>query len=82
MKILVVPKPIVWVTFEYICRPTEKHRSVPRHSDFWIGLYGFLWVESMELWSDLATLLMNLKSHKRLYFQKGLHALTLIKSAL
>ncbi len=31
---------------EYICRPTEKQRSVSRHSDFWIGLYGFLWVES------------------------------------
>ncbi|MEM9542418.1 MAG: hypothetical protein AAGA60_23360 [Cyanobacteria bacterium P01_E01_bin.42] len=38
-------------TSDYISRPTEKHRSVSRHSDFWIGLYGFLWVESMKLWS-------------------------------
>ena len=67
---------------EYICRPTEKERSVKRHSDFWIGLYGFLWVESMQLWSDIATHLMNLKPHKRLNFQKGLKALSLIQSTL
>jgi len=69
-------------TCDYISRPTEKHRSIPRHSDFWIGLYGFLWVESMKLWSDLATRLMNFKPHKRFYFQKGLYALSLIQSAL
>lgn len=67
---------------DYICRPTEKQRSVKRHSDFWIGLYGFLWVESMELWSELATHLMSLKPHKRFYFQKGLKALSLIQSTL
>jgi Transposase DDE domain len=65
----------------YICRPTEKHRSVPRHSIFWIGLYGFLWVNSMTLWSELAWDLMNLKPDKRLYFQQGLKALSSIQSA-
>ena len=66
----------------YIGRPTENNRSVKRHSDFAIGLYGFLWVESMQLWSDIATHLMNLKPHKRLNFQQGLKALFLIQSTL
>ena len=67
---------------EYICRPTEKQRSVSRHSDFWIGLYGFLWMESMMFWSDMAGDLMNLKPHKRLYFQRGLKALSFIQSTV
>lgn len=66
----------------YICRPTEKGRTRPRHSDFWIGLYGFLWVESMTLWSNWSLLLMNLKPHKRLNFQQGLKALSFIQSTL
>lgn len=65
---------------DYICRPTEVERSIPRHSDFWIGLYGLLWLESMAIHSDLAIRLMNLKPHKRLFFQKGLTALSLIQS--
>ncbi|EGJ32401.1 hypothetical protein LYNGBM3L_19380 [Moorena producens 3L] len=34
----------------------------------------------MELWSDLATDLMNLKPHKHLNFIKDMKALSLIKS--
>lgn len=49
-------------------------------SDFWIGLYGLLWLESMSNYSDLAYRLMMLKPHKRLYFQKGFMALSLIQS--
>ncbi|NEP51145.1 MAG: hypothetical protein F6K65_21050 [Moorea sp. SIO3C2] len=56
---------------------TESKRSVQRHSNFWLGLYGTLWVESMELWSDIATELMNLKPHKHLNFIKGMKALSL-----
>lgn len=33
---------------EYICRLTEKGRLVKRPSGFCIGLYGFLWIESMQ----------------------------------
>ena len=65
----------------YLCRPTEEKRSVPRHSHFWIGLYGLLWVDSMKLWSHFALALMNLKPHKRLFFHRGLHALSLIQSS-
>ena len=67
---------------EYICRPTESKRSVPRHSNFWLGLYGTIWVESMKIWSEEAMALMKLKPHKRFYFNRGLHALSLIQSCL
>lgn len=63
-------------------KPNEAQRSAPRHSDFGIGLYGYLWMYGMEVWSDLADSLMNLKPHKRHYFQRGLNALNPIQSAL
>jgi hypothetical protein len=53
-----------------------------RHSVFWIGLYGHLWVGAMEFWADLAHDLMRLKPSKLAYYQKGLRAMTLIQSTL
>ncbi|MEP0811429.1 hypothetical protein [Coleofasciculus sp. FACHB-SPT9] len=63
--------------------PLQQLKRIPRrHSTFWIGLYGHLWIGAMESWSELAVALMALKPHKLLYFHKGLRAMTLIKSAL
>jgi hypothetical protein len=67
---------------EYICRPTEPGRSVERHSSFFIGLQAPLWIQSLAMWSDLAGNLMNLKPHKRLHFQRGMKAASLIQSTL
>jgi hypothetical protein len=67
---------------EYICRPTETGRSTERYSTFWMGLHAPDWGQSLQNWSDLAWNLMNLKPHKRLNFQQGTHALSLIQSAL
>ena len=64
----------------YICRVQELQRSVERHSHFWIGLYGQLWVGAMNVWSELAMRLVHLKAHKWLNFQQGLHALSTIQS--
>jgi hypothetical protein len=36
----------------------------------------------MELWADWALQLMALKPHKRLYFQRGLQALSLMQQAV
>ncbi len=36
----------------------------------------------MELWADLAFLLMALKPHKRLFFQRGFQALSLMKQSV
>lgn len=39
---------------KYIGRLQELKRIHRRHSAFWVGLYGCLWVGAMEFWSDLA----------------------------
>ncbi|MEH1848413.1 MAG: IS4 family transposase [Nostoc sp.] len=67
---------------KYVGRLKELQRSQHRHSIFWVGLYGQLWVGAMEFWTDLADDLMRLKPSKLPYFQKGLRAMTLIQSAL
>ncbi|NEN96933.1 MAG: hypothetical protein F6K50_15745 [Moorea sp. SIO3I7] len=67
---------------EYICRPTEPERSTARHSYFWIGLYAPDSVQSLNNWSDLAFILMHIQPHKRLNFQRGLNAISVIQSAL
>ncbi len=66
----------------YGSRLQEKQRHLPRHSDFTIGLYGYLWRYAMEVWDPLARDLMSLKPHKRLNFQRGMRALSLIQQAL
>jgi hypothetical protein len=67
---------------KYVGRLKELHRLHRRHSAFWVGLYGQLWVGAMEFWADLAHELMRLKPSKLPYFQKGLCAMSLIQSAL
>lgn len=67
---------------KYIGRLNELKRIQRRHSTFWIGLYGCLWVGAMECWGDLAADLMRLKPGKLPYFQKGLRAMALIQSVL
>jgi Transposase DDE domain len=64
----------------YVCRSTEPHRLVERHSHFWIGLHGQLWVDSMTDFFDLMIRLVRLKPHKRLNFQQGFHALSIVQS--
>jgi hypothetical protein len=66
----------------YVGRVREPQRAQNRHSQFWIGLYGSLWIGSLNLWSTLANQLMALKPQKRPFFQRGLHAISLIQSAL
>lgn len=65
----------------YVGRVKEPKRTRNRHSYFWIGLYGSLWIHSFNLWSSLAEKLMALKPQKRAFFQRGLRAISLIQSA-
>lgn len=67
---------------KYVGRLKELKRLQRRHSAFWIGLYGQLWVGAMEFWADLAHEFMRLKPSKLLYFHQGLRAMHLIQSAL
>lgn len=66
---------------QYVGRVKEPRRHQNRHSDFWLGLYGQLWVDSMDCWSHWAEPLMRLKPQKRVFFLRGLKAMSLIHSA-
>lgn len=67
---------------KYVGRLQELKRVSRRHSPFWVGLYGHLWVGAMEHWSDLALILMRLKPAKLPHFQRGLRAMQLIQSTV
>lgn len=66
---------------KYINRLQELGRVCKRHSNFWIGQYGLLWIAAMEMWLDLAQELMRTKSNKQPFFQRGQRAIRLIQSA-
>lgn len=66
----------------YAGRIQEDRDSFPRQSDFSFSLYGQRWIYGMELWADWALKLIALKPHKRLYFQRGFQALSLIQQAM
>ncbi|UBF28742.1 hypothetical protein K9N68_13370 [Kovacikia minuta CCNUW1] len=65
---------------QYVGRVNEPHRSPKRHSDFWIGLYGRLWIDPFDQQSEWATQLMRLKPQKRRFFLQGRRAMSLIQS--
>jgi hypothetical protein len=65
----------------YVGRVPETGRTQKRHSDFQIGLYGQLWINSFNCWSPWAEQLMRLKPQKRTFFLRGLRAMILIQSA-
>lgn len=65
----------------YAGRIKEHKDKTPRQSNFSLGLYGQRWIYGMELWPDWASRLIALKSHKRLYFQRGFYALSLMQQA-
>ena len=66
----------------YAGRIKEHNDKFPRQRDFSLGLYGQRWIDGMELWSDWALKLIALKPHKRLYFQRGFEALSLMQKAM
>jgi len=66
----------------YAGRIQQHQDNYLRQSDFSFALYGQLWIYGMELWADLALNLINLKPHKRLFFQRGFQALSVMKQAV
>jgi hypothetical protein len=65
----------------YVARLTEPGRSQRRHSNFWIGLYGLNWIDSMEKLQELSIEFMKLHPHKRPFYRRGLRAMSLIQSS-
>ena len=66
----------------YLKRVDDANRTYPQRSVFWVGLSAYLWSMAMTTFAVWAQQLMALKPHKRLYFQRGLHALSLIHDVL
>lgn len=66
---------------EYVCRLKETKRKPKRHSNFWIGLYGGLWVENYQMCNYWVERLMILTPNKLLFYQQGMRAKKLILSS-
>lgn len=67
-------------TTKYIARLQEKQRTDKRHSDFWLGLYGSLWINAWDFCSDFVSIMMINNPHKLNNYQRGLTAMSLIES--
>jgi len=66
---------------KYVGRVKESRRFEKRHSNFYVGLYGYTWVNFQQLCGDLVTNLMKLHRNKQKYYQRGQRAMKLILSA-
>ena len=66
---------------KYVNRLKELRRAEPRHSNFWIGLYGRIWIAGMEFCRDLVQELMRIRPNKLPFYQRGLSAMNLIQQA-
>jgi hypothetical protein len=66
---------------KYLARLTEKSRLDRRHSNFWIGLYGSLWINAWEFCSDFISVMMNNNPQKLTNYKRGLKAMYLIELA-
>lgn len=66
---------------KYVNRLKELRRVEPRHSHFWLGLYGQMWIAGMEFCGDLVRDLMRTKRNKLPFYQRGLSAMNLIQQA-
>lgn len=69
-------------TEKYVGRVKEAERTEPRHSHFYIGLYGQTWVQFMAPYAEIVTQLLQLSPHKWQYYRKGMRAMRLVQSAL
>ncbi len=65
---------------KYVGRVKEYGRIERRHSSFYIGLYGYAWVNFMETCQELVRELLKFNPNKRRYYQQGQRAMKLILS--
>ena len=66
---------------KYVCRLKENRRRDKRHSNFWVGLYGSLWVETFQICHDWVEKLIMLTPNKLFFYQQGMRALALVFSS-
>ncbi len=71
---------MIFKDLEYICRVKLETRTTRRHSNFWVGLSGGLWVETCEFCQQLVEQLMGLTPKKLPFYQEDLRAKMLIQA--
>jgi hypothetical protein len=67
---------------KYVSRQTEKGRSQRRHSDFWVGLYGPMWIPSLVFFAQIIQQLLALSPAHNLHYQRGFIAMSSIEQAV
>ncbi|MHC5761055.1 hypothetical protein [Nostoc sp.] len=66
----------------YVCRPSTLKRNRKRHSAFWIGLYGYNWIISLNGCQELVLEMMAAVRNKQAFYQQGVMAMMLIQQPL
>lgn len=61
---------------KYVNRLQELRRIDRRHSNFWVGLYGQMWIAAMDLCGDWLGQLMIIRRNKLPDFHRGLRAMS------
>jgi hypothetical protein len=66
---------------KYIGRLREIQQSKTKNSNFWLGLYGDVWIITKEFVAQWVEELMRVNLNKLPFYQKGLRAMTIIQQA-
>ena len=56
---------------QYIGRSKDKKRRTKRNSDFWIGLYGEIWINSYEEYEQEIAKIININKNKFSFYRQG-----------
>ncbi len=67
---------------KYVARPKATVAARLRHSHFYVGLYAYAWVNFEQSCQATVAALLALSPGKRLFYQRGKQAMTLIRSML
>ena len=57
---------------KYIGRVTEKKRKIKRNSDFWVGLYGEIWINNYDNYQEEVEKIMRINKNKHKFYKQGI----------
>jgi Transposase DDE domain len=66
---------------KYIGRLRKVQQSLTKNSNFWLGLYGDVWIIARDFVAQWVEELMRVNPNKLPFYQKGLRAMTIIQQA-
>ena len=66
---------------KYICRIQETGRTRRRHSNFWVGSYGEIWLIAFDSCPQWVEPMLSFVRNKKLFYQKGGRGIKLIGQA-